>query len=196
MTDYRYLRRWRRRLRRAMRRHPLAALAAAVITLALAVHLGPGALARARAAVPAAMVPAAASPAQARVISQAEAYAKAQIGCPYVWGGTGPCSAGFDCSGLVMQAYASAGVTIERTSQEQWAEGPQIPTPRPGDLVFFAGADGTDTSPGHVGLVIGRNMMIEAYATGFPVRVSPFGTPAAAPGDTDPIGFTAPWEAG
>ena len=52
----------------------------------------------------------------------------------------------------------------------------------PGDLVFFAGADGTATAPGHVGLVIGKNTMIEAYATGFPIRVSQFGTPQSAPG--------------
>jgi len=64
----------------------------------------------------------------------------------------------------------------------------------PGDLVFFAGADGTVTSPGHVGLVIGNHKMIEAYATGFPIRVSSFGDSAAAPGDGDPVGFTRPWE--
>ena len=50
-----------------------------------------------------------------------------------------------------MQAYAAAGISIARTSQDQWAWGPQVSTPEPGDLVFFAGADGTVTSPGHVG---------------------------------------------
>ena len=57
---------------------------------------------------------------------------------------------------------------------------------QPGDLVFFAGADGTPTSPGHVGLVIGDGKMIEAYATGFPIRVATYT-------DRDPIGFTRPW---
>jgi hypothetical protein len=35
--------------------------------------------------------------------------------------------------------------------------------------------------------------MIEAYATGFPIRISPYGTSKAAPGDTNPVGFTRPW---
>jgi cell wall-associated NlpC family hydrolase len=162
-----------------------------VLIAALVVHAGPGALARVKAGPGGTNSP---GPAASRVIAQAEAFARAQLGCPYFWGGVGPCSAGFDCSGLVMQAYASAGVPIERTSQEQWAEGPQVSAPQPGDVVFFAGADGTDTSPGHVGLVIGPNTMIEAYATGYPVRISTFGLATSAPGDTDPIGYTAPWE--
>jgi peptidoglycan DL-endopeptidase CwlO len=118
------------------------------------------------------------------------AYARAQLGRPYVWGGTGPY--GYDCSGLVMEAYASAGVSIPRTSQDQWAAGPWVSTPEPGDLVFFAGSDGTDAAPGHVGLVIGPDQMIEAYATGYPVRVSAFGDSAAAPGDEHPVGYTSP----
>jgi cell wall-associated NlpC family hydrolase len=97
------------------------------------------------------------------------AYAEAQLGKPYVWGATGPDA--FDCSGLVMEAYASVGVTIPRTSQEQWAALAHIPpgAQRPGDLVFFAGADGTATAPGHVGLVLSPHRMVEAYATGYPV---------------------------
>ena len=120
-------------------------------------------------------------------------YAEAQLGKPYQWGATGPDA--FDCSGLVMMAYRAAGIYIPRTSQQQWSWGPQVPASQvePGDLVFFAGADGTPQAPGHVGLVIGHDEMIEAYATGFPVRVSVFGTSAAPPGDEDPVGFTRPW---
>jgi peptidoglycan DL-endopeptidase CwlO len=126
-------------------------------------------------------------------VAMAISFAEAQIGKPYLFGGTGPDA--FDCSGLVMMAYRAAGVDIPRTSQQQWTWGPQVPAGQaePGDLVFFAGADGTPTAPGHVGLVIGHDEMIEAYATGFPIRVSAFGTSAAAPGDTDPVGFTRPW---
>jgi cell wall-associated NlpC family hydrolase len=51
--------------------------------------------------------------------------------------------------------------------------------------VFFAGADGTRAAPGHVGLVIGQGKMIEAYATGVPLRVASYG-------DRDPVGFTRP----
>jgi cell wall-associated NlpC family hydrolase len=128
-----------------------------------------------------------------RAAAQAIAYARNQIGKPYQWGGTGPDT--FDCSGLVMMAYRAAGISIARRSQDQWATEPHIPASQagPGDLVFFAGADGTSTAPGHVGLVTGPHTMIEAYATGYPVRVSPFGTPGAAPGDQYPVGYTRPW---
>ncbi|HLX47068.1 MAG TPA: NlpC/P60 family protein [Streptosporangiaceae bacterium] len=121
------------------------------------------------------------------------AFAEAQLGKPYQWGGTGPDA--FDCSGLVMMAYRAAGINIPRTSQEQWAWGPKIAPGQeePGDLVFFAGSDGTMTNPGHVGIVIGKNLMVEAYATGFPIRISSFGTSSSAAGDGTVVGFTRPW---
>ena len=119
-------------------------------------------------------------------VATAVSFAEAQLGKPYQWGGTGPDS--FDCSGLVMMAYRAAGVDIPRTSQRQWLWGPQVPASHvePGDLVFFAGADGTPTAPGHVGLVIGSGMMIEAYVTGLPIRIAPYG-------GRNLIGFTRPW---
>jgi peptidoglycan DL-endopeptidase CwlO len=121
-----------------------------------------------------------------QLVAAAIGYAEQQLGKPYLFGGTGPDA--FDCSGLVMMAYRSAGVNLERTSQQQWATEVRIPAAQaqPGDLVFFAGADGTSTSPGHVGLVIGGGKMIEAYATGFPIRVATYT-------NRDPIGFTRPW---
>ena len=93
-----------------------------------------------------------------------------------------------------MQAYAAAGISIPRTSQEQWAAGPQVSTPQPGDLVFFAGADGTVTSPGHVGIVVTgpahddrglrhRTTRSEYRSTARPPR---------RPATTDPAGFTDP----
>jgi cell wall-associated NlpC family hydrolase len=120
-------------------------------------------------------------------------YAEDQIGKPYLFGGTGPDA--FDCSGLVMMAYRAAGIDIERTSEAQWATEQRVPASQvqPGDLVFFAGSDGTPTSPGHVGLVIGNGQMIEAYATGFAIRVSTYGQPSSAPGDQTVVGFTQPW---
>jgi cell wall-associated NlpC family hydrolase len=130
------------------------------------------------------------SKAPGKAAAQAITYAQRQIGLPYLWGGAGP--GAFDCSGLVMEAYAAAGISIPRTSQEQWAWGPQVSTPQPGDLVFFAGADGTVTSPGHVGIVTGPHTMIEAYGTGYPIRYSQFGTAGSPPGDESPVGFTDP----
>jgi cell wall-associated NlpC family hydrolase len=121
------------------------------------------------------------------------AYARAQPGKPYEWGGTGP--AVFDCSGLVMRAYAAAGVSLARTSQEQWATEPHIPGPQPGDLVFFAGVDGTPSAPGHVGIVVdpSRHLMIDAYAAEFPVEYDTYGLASSKPGLSDPAGFAQPW---
>ena len=129
-------------------------------------------------------VPAVQAPTQA--VAAAISFAEQQLGKPYLWGGTGPDA--FDCSGLVMMAYRAAGISIARTSQDQWATETRVPASQvqPGDLVFFAGSDGTVTDPGHVGLVIGGGKMIEAYATGFPIRVSSYVGRGA-------IGFTEPW---
>jgi cell wall-associated NlpC family hydrolase len=129
------------------------------------------------------------------IVSAAAGYAEAQLGKPYLWGGTGPTA--YDCSGLVMMAYRAAGVNIARTSEDQWKTLPHVPAAEvvPGDLVFFAGSDGTPTAPGHVGLVISKNVMIEAYATGTPIRVSAFGTPQSPPGDGTVVGYAQPWPA-
>ena len=114
------------------------------------------------------------------------AYARQQIGKPYLWGGTGPDS--FDCSGLTMMAYRAAGVDIPRTADQQWLWGPRVSPSQvePGDLVFFAGADGTAAAPGHVGIVIGHGLMIDAPSTGLLVRIEPYTNSGA-------IGFTRPW---
>jgi cell wall-associated NlpC family hydrolase len=129
-------------------------------------------------------VPAVQAPTQA--VATAISFAEAQLGKPYLWGGTGPDA--FDCSGLIMMAYRAAGISIARTTFQQWATETRVPASQvqPGDLVFFAGADGTPTNPGHVGLVIGNGKMIEAYATGYPIRISSYANQGA-------IGFTRPW---
>jgi cell wall-associated NlpC family hydrolase len=128
-----------------------------------------------------------------RAAAEAIAYARAQAGrVPYVWGGT--TTSGFDCSGLTQAAYASAGVSIERTSEDQWASERHVSAPRAGDLVFFAGADGSPSSPGHVGIVVSpaRHLMIDAYAAGTYVRYDTYGLPSSAQGLSDPVGFTRP----
>jgi cell wall-associated NlpC family hydrolase len=88
-------------------------------------------------------------------------FAYDQLGCEYVFGGTGPCSQGFDCSGLTQSAWASAGVSIERTSEEQWGSLPHVSTSalEPGDILVFDGE-------GHVGIYVGGNELIDAPHTG------------------------------
>jgi cell wall-associated NlpC family hydrolase len=104
--------------------------------------------------------PASASPAAARAI----AYARHQIGHPYRWGGTGP--DGFDCSGLTSMAWKHAGVTIPRTSQEQWAGLRHVSKPAPGDLVFSYWTDPADpASPNHVQIYAGHGDVIGADTT-------------------------------
>ena len=91
---------------------------------------------------------------------KAVAFAYAQLGCPYVFGGTGPCGSGFDCSGLTMSAWASAGVSVPRTSYGQ-ATLPAVSTSalQPGDILEFAGDS-------HVGIYVGGGMLIDAPQPG------------------------------
>jgi cell wall-associated NlpC family hydrolase len=96
---------------------------------------------------------------------QAVAYAKAQLGKPYIWGAEGP--RGFDCSGLTMMAWKSAGVSIPRVSRAQYGIGRHINSMsalEPGDLVFFG------HPIHHVGMYVGNGTMIEAPYTGANVR--------------------------
>ncbi|WP_267887249.1 C40 family peptidase [Streptomyces sp. WM6372] len=94
-------------------------------------------------------------------------YATEQLGKPYVWGAEGPGS--FDCSGLTSQAWAHAGRSIPRTSQEQWAQLPKVPLDelRPGDLVVYF------PTATHVALYVGDGKVIQAPRPGAKVKVSP-----------------------
>ncbi|TNY35136.1 NlpC/P60 family protein [Thermomonospora catenispora] len=90
-------------------------------------------------------------------------FAMAQRGKRYIFGANGPDA--WDCSSLVQGAYRSVGLTIPRTTWEQWPFGVKIPKgeEQPGDLVFFNSGPGTSWDrPGHVGLVIGNGKMIVA----------------------------------
>ncbi|MFI0814417.1 NlpC/P60 family protein [Streptomyces sp. NPDC021098] len=90
-----------------------------------------------------------------------------QIGKPYVWGAEGPNS--FDCSGLTSQAWAHAGRTIPRTSQEQWRRLPRISLSqiRPGDLVIY------NKGASHVAIYAGGGQVVQAPRPGTTVRLSP-----------------------
>ena len=94
-----------------------------------------------------------------------------QIGKPYRWGATGPDS--FDCSGLVRFAYAHAGLSLPRTSRQQWSAGRhvQVADLRPGDLVFFAHDPDRPATIHHVGMYVGQGLMVHAPHTGALVRV-------------------------
>lgn len=99
------------------------------------------------------------------------AYAKAQLGKPYVWGGEGP--SGFDCSGLVMQAWRRAGVKMAHFAATQYFESTPVSYKnlRPGDLVFW-----TETKSAsdihHVAMYLGGGKMIHAPRTGDVVKIS------------------------
>ncbi|TVZ03097.1 hypothetical protein EAS64_21850 [Trebonia kvetii] len=96
---------------------------------------------------------------------KAVAFVFAQLGCPYSYGATGPCSVGFDCSGLVMSAWAAAGISIPRDTYSQYAALPHVSLSalQPGDLVYYNGI-------GHVAMYVGGGMIIDAPTEGQPVR--------------------------
>ncbi len=87
-----------------------------------------------------------------------------QLGKPYVWGASGP--GGFDCSGLMLYAWRSAGRSLPHSSRAQYAATTRVSVSqiRAGDLVFYG-------SPiHHVGMYIGNGQMVEASRRGTPVR--------------------------
>jgi cell wall-associated NlpC family hydrolase len=112
-----------------------------------------------------------ATTAQARI---AVTFALAQRGKPYLWGGTGP--DGYDCSGLMLQAWARSGHRLGRTTWDQIKDGTQTSRSalQPGDLILIPGSDGTLASPGHVGMFIGHGLVIHAPRTGDVIKVVTF----------------------
>lgn len=107
------------------------------------------------------------APASSTAAQKAVAFARAQLGKPYVYGATGPGS--YDCSGLTQAAWRSAGVSIPRTSQAQWSGLARVPASavRPGDLVIYNGA-------GHVALYVGGGQIVEAPRPGKAVQTAPW----------------------
>lgn len=99
------------------------------------------------------------------------AYARAQIGKPYIFATSGPNT--FDCSGLTMMAWRQAGVSMAHFSGSQFKQFPHVSISQlqPGDLVF-KGPGGVD----HVALYIGGGMQIAATQTGSFVKLQPLGS--------------------
>jgi cell wall-associated NlpC family hydrolase len=114
------------------------------------------------------------------------------VGTIYAWGGgtpSGPSRGihdggvadaygdyrkiGFDCSGLMVYAYAGAGVYLPHYSGYQYTSGQHVPLSRlqPGDMLFYS-SNGSSSGIHHVTMYIGDGQMVEAYESGRPVRVT------------------------
>ncbi|CBH48295.1 NlpC/P60 family protein [Rhodococcus hoagii] len=112
-----------------------------------------------------------------------------QLGLPYAWGGgnaNGPTlgirdggvadsygdfnKVGFDCSGLMIYAFAGIGISLPHYTGYQYTAGTQVPSSqmRRGDMIFW----GPGASQ-HVALYLGDGQMLEAPQSGSTVRVSP-----------------------
>ncbi len=98
-------------------------------------------------------------------------WALTQLGQPYQWGAAGPRS--YDCSGLALQAWARAGVRLLHWTGYQWVSGPHVPLAglRRGDLVFYAFNAADPATIHHVGIYLGRGLMVDAPYTGSFVRI-------------------------
>jgi cell wall-associated NlpC family hydrolase len=111
-------------------------------------------------------------------------YAMAQMGKPYVWGGTGP--DGFDCSGLVMKSWQAASVSLPRIANDQYAYagGKLVPVAgglRPGDVVFWGSNVNDPRSIYHDALYVGGNTVLMAPKTGDVVRFATIWTSGLMP---------------
>ncbi|OBK70357.1 NlpC/P60 family peptidoglycan endopeptidase RipA [Mycobacterium sp. 1274761.0] len=115
--------------------------------------------------------------------------AMSQIGVPYSWGGgnaagksvgidSGSNTVGFDCSGLILYAFAGVGIKLPHYSGAQYDMGRKIPSSqmRRGDVIFY-GPGGSQ----HVTLYLGNGQMLEAPYTGSHVKVSPVRTSGMTP---------------
>jgi cell wall-associated NlpC family hydrolase len=119
--------------------------------------------------------------------------ALSEVGVTYAWGGgnaSGPtygihdggvadsygdyARIGFDCSGLMVYAFAAAGIYLPHFSGYQYDAGQHVPLSniQPGDMLFWS-SDGSVANTHHVTLYIGNGMMVEAYESGTTIRVTP-----------------------
>ncbi|MFN6542522.1 NlpC/P60 family peptidoglycan endopeptidase RipA [Mycolicibacterium nivoides] len=115
--------------------------------------------------------------------------AGSQMGVPYSWGGgnaagasrgidSGANTVGFDCSGLILYAFAGVGIKLPHYSGSQYNAGRKIPSSqmRRGDVIFY-GPGGSQ----HVTLYLGNGQMLEAPYTGSHVKISPVRTSGMTP---------------
>mgnify|MGYP000128387576 CR=1 FL=1 len=115
--------------------------------------------------------------------------AMSQMGVPYSWGGgtaagpsrgidSGAGTVGFDCSGLILYAFAGVGIKLPHYSGSQYNMGRKIPSSqmRRGDVIFY-GPGGSQ----HVTIYLGNGQMLEAPYTGSTVKISPVRTSGMTP---------------
>ncbi|MGA9309591.1 MAG: C40 family peptidase [Pseudonocardiaceae bacterium] len=109
-------------------------------------------------------------PAPSEIAGRAIQYALGEVGKPYVWGATGPNS--YDCSGLMLRAYQSAGVTLPRVAAQQYWAGTQLPVrqAQPGDLLFWGYDTSNPDTIHHVAMYLGNGRMVEAANQTVPLR--------------------------
>lgn len=100
-------------------------------------------------------------------------WALTQLDKPYVWAAAGPSA--YDCSGLTMRAWERVGIVMDHWTGTQWTSGPHVRLSelRRGDLLFYGQMTGNPGDIHHVGLYIGRGLMVHAPQTGDVVRVAP-----------------------
>ncbi|MBA2472119.1 MAG: NlpC/P60 family protein [Pseudonocardiales bacterium] len=109
-------------------------------------------------------------PAPSEVAGRAIQYALGEVGKPYVWGATGPNA--YDCSGLMLRSYQSAGVTLPRVAAQQYWAGTQLPVrqAQPGDLLFWGYDTSNPDTIHHVAMYLGNGRMVEAANQTVPLR--------------------------
>ena len=100
--------------------------------------------------------------------------AQEQVGVNYLYGGMSPAT-GFDCSGLVYYSYSRAGITVPRTSRDQFRASQKISLAdaQPGDVVFFQDQEKLS----HVGIYLGQRRFVHAPSSGRTVAVANIDTP-------------------
>jgi len=89
-------------------------------------------------------------------------HARSRIGDPYEWGAAGPDA--FDCSGLVVWAYAQLGISEPHYTGSLWIKGTHPKHLKKGDLLFFYDI-------GHVGIYVGHDRMLDAPDYGQDVQI-------------------------
>jgi cell wall-associated NlpC family hydrolase len=111
-------------------------------------------------------------PASGGKVDRAIAFARAQLGEPYKWGGAGPSS--WDCSGLVMKAWGAAGVSFPHSASAQFTRSKRVSvgSVQRGDLVFWS--NGSAKSIYHVAMYLGGGKMIHAPRPGRDVEIVSF----------------------